>query len=84
MCKRVLKKQTDEKEEIPFYKISTFGQTPMTFISRELFENFKSKYSYPKNGDVLISAAGTIGKTVIFDGRDSYFQDSNIVWIDND
>lgn len=84
MCKRVLKKQTDEKEEIPFYKISTFGQTPMTFISRELFENFKSKYSYPKKGDVLISAAGTIGKTVIFDGRDSYFQDSNIVWIDND
>ena len=84
MCKRVLKKQTDEKEEIPFYKISTFGQTPMTFISRELFENFKSKYSYPKKGDILISAAGTIGKTVIFDGRDSYFQDSNIVWIDND
>ena len=84
MCKRVLKNQTDEKEEIPFYKISTFGQTPLTFITRELFENFKSKYSYPKKGDILISAAGTIGKTVIFDGRDSYFQDSNIVWIDND
>lgn len=31
----------------------------------------------------MISASGTIGRTVIFDGEDSYFQDSNIVWIDN-
>ncbi len=35
-------------------------------------------------GQVLISAAGTLGKTVVFDGKPSYFQDSNIVWIDND
>lgn len=40
-------------------------------------------YSYPKKGDVLISASGTIGRTVVFDGKESYFQDSNIVWIDN-
>ena len=32
----------------------------------------------------MISAAGTIGKTVIYDGEPAYFQDSNIVWIDND
>mgnify|MGYP000397993339 FL=1 len=32
----------------------------------------------------MISASGTIGRTVIFDGEDSYFQDSNIVWIEND
>ena len=35
-------------------------------------------------GDVLISASGTIGRAVIFDGKDAYFQDSNIVWIKND
>jgi type I restriction enzyme S subunit len=35
-------------------------------------------------GDVLLSASGTIGRAVIFDGSPSYFQDSNIVWIDND
>lgn len=45
---------------------------------------YKAKYPYPKKGDVLISAAGTIGRTVIFDGQPAYFQDSNIVWIDND
>jgi type I restriction enzyme S subunit len=84
MCKRILKHETSDKEEIPFYKISTFGGIPDTFISKEKYELYKSKYSYPKVGDVLISAAGTIGKTVIFDGSPSFFQDSNIVWIDND
>ena len=34
-------------------------------------------------GDVLISASGTIGRSVIFNGIDAYFQDSNIVWIEN-
>lgn len=33
---------------------------------------------------MLISASGTIGRTVIFDDQDAYFQDSNIVWIEND
>jgi type I restriction enzyme S subunit len=33
---------------------------------------------------VLISASGTIGRAVIFDGQDAYFQDSNIIWIEND
>lgn len=84
MCKRVLKSQTSENGQIPFYKISTFGGKPSTYISNELYESFREKYSYPKIGDILISAAGTIGKTVIFDGEPSYFQDSNIVWIAND
>lgn len=84
MCKRILKSQTSEEYDIPFYKIGTFGNQPDTYIQRELFEQYKNKYSYPKKGDVLISCSGTIGKSVIFDGKDSYFQDSNIVWIDND
>jgi len=84
MCKRIMKYQTSEVGDIPFYKIGTFGNLPDAFISRELFEYFKSKYSYPHKGTILISAAGTIGRTVVFDGEDSYFQDSNIVWIDND
>ena len=84
MCKRILKEQTSPKEEIPFFKISTFGGTADTYISRELYETYKKKFSYPKNGDILISAAGTLGRTVIFDGKESFFQDSNIVWIDND
>ena len=84
MCKRVLKHQTSEQSDIPFYKISTFGNKPKNFITRELYDNFRKKYNHPKKGDILISAAGTIGKTVIYDGEPAYFQDSNIVWINND
>ena len=84
MCKRILKSQTNEFSGIPFYKISTFGGTPTVYIDEIIYREYKEKYSYPKKGDILISAAGTIGKTVIFDGEDSYFQDSNIVWIEND
>lgn len=84
MCKRVLKHQTTELGDVPFYKISTFGEKADTFITKELYDNYRSKYSYPKKGDILISAAGTVGKTVIYDGIPAYFQDSNIVWVDND
>ena len=84
MCKRILKEQTSDDGEIPFYKIGTFGREPNSYISTELFEEFRSKYNYPKIGEVLISASGTIGRSVIFDGEDAYFQDSNIVWIEND
>ena len=84
MCKRIMKYQTDSCGDIPFFKIGTFGGKPDAYISREVFDEYKAKYSYPKVGDVLISAAGTIGRSVIFDGTPSYYQDSNIVWIDND
>ncbi|HDL5529768.1 TPA: restriction endonuclease subunit S, partial [Mannheimia haemolytica] len=77
MCKRILKEQTSNVGDIPFYKIGTFGKKPNAYISRELFEDYKQKYSYPRKGNILISASGTIGRTVIFDGEDSYFQDSN-------
>lgn len=84
MCKRILKEETNTISGIPFYKIGTFGNKADVFISLEKFKEYKEKFSYPKKGDILISAAGTIGRTVIYDGSDSYFQDSNIVWIDND
>ena len=84
MCKRVFKEETSEKGDIPFYKIGTFGGIPDAYISRKLFEEYKSKFSYPKVGDLLISASGTIGRTVEYSGKDEYFQDSNIVWLNHD
>jgi len=84
MCKRILKHQTSSVGEIPFYKIGTFGKTPNAFISKEIYNEFRSKYSFPKKGDILISASGTIGKRVRYNGEPAFFQDSNIVWIDND
>ena len=84
MCKRILKAQTSTSGDIPFYKIGTFGKAPNSYISRELFEEYRSKYSYPRKGEILISASGTIGRAIIFDGEDAYFQDSNIVWLAHD
>lgn len=84
MCKRVMKYQTKSVGVIPFYKISTFGGIPDSFIDRDLYEYLRSNFSYPNRGDILFSAAGTIGKYIIFDGNPAYFQDSNIVWIHND
>ena len=84
MCRRIFKEQTSENGEIPFYKIGTFGGEADAFISRELFEEYKAKYQYPKKGDILISASGSIGRTVVFTGKNEYFQDSNIVWLNHD
>lgn len=81
MCKRIYKEQTSTSGEVPFYKIGTFGGTADAYIPRELFMEYKAKYPYPQKGDVLISASGSIGRTVVFSGKDEYFQDSNIIWV---
>lgn len=83
MCKRILASQTNTEGGVPFYKIGTIGGTPDAYISKELFDDYKAKYNYPHKGEVMITCAGTVGKCVIYDGKDAYYQDSNIVWIDN-
>lgn len=60
MNKRIFKEETSEVGEIPFYKIGTFGREPDSFITREKFEEYKSKYPYPEIGDILISASGVL------------------------
>ena len=84
MNKRIFKDETSETGEIPFYKIGTFGSEPDSFITREKFEEYKSKYPYPEIGDILISASGSIGRTLEYQGEEAYFQDSNIVWLKHD
>lgn len=83
MCKRIFKEQTTSKGEIPFFKIGTFGGEPDAFISKELFESYKTKFPYPKIGNILISASGTIGRIVEYKGNQEYFQDSNIIWLEH-
>ena len=84
MCKRIFKNETSDGGDIPFYKIGTFGGEPDAYISRDLFEEYKKKFSYPNEGDILLSASGTIGRIVEYTGEDAYFQDSNIVWLSHD
>ena len=84
MNKRIFKNETSENGDIPFYKIGTFGETADAFISKEKFKEYKEKYPYPEIGDILISASGSIGRTVVYNGEDAYYQDSNIVWLKHD
>lgn len=83
MCKRVFQEETSEKGDIPFYKIGTFGRKADAYISVNKYEQLKQMYRFPKKGDILISAAGTIGRSVVYDGKPAYFQDSNIIWLDH-
>ncbi len=83
MCKRIMKYQTKIIGDIPFYKIGTFGKEADAYIDFEIYQDFKKKYSFPQKWDILISASGTIGRTVVYGGSPAYFQDSNIVWISN-
>jgi type I restriction enzyme S subunit len=83
MCKRIMKAETASEGDVPFYKIGTFGKTADAYISAGTYERYKRDYSFPKRGDILISAAGTIGRAVIYDGEPAYYQDSNIVWLEH-
>ena len=83
MCKRIFADQTNTLQGVPFYKIGTLGSSPDAFISQDLYEDYKNRYNFPKQGEVLLTCSGTVGKTIIYDGEDAYYQDSNIVWLDN-
>ena len=83
MCKRIFAEETNPNGGVPFYKIGTLGGVPDAFISREKFEDYKSRYNYPRKNEILITCSGTVGKCLPFDGQKAYFQDSNIVWLDN-
>lgn len=84
MNKRIFKEETSEDGDIPFFKIGTFGGNPDSYISRKKFEEYKSKYSYPEIGDLLLSVSGSIGRIVEYKGEEAYYQDSNIVWLKHD
>ena len=84
MCKRIYKDQTSESGDVPFFKIGTFGRNPDAFISTKLYEQYSNEYPYPNLGTLLLSAAGSIGRIVEYRGERSYYQDSNIVWLDHD
>lgn len=83
MCKRIFAEETNTSNGVPFFKIGTLGGKPDAFISKDLFDEYKSKYNFPRKGEILITCSGTVGKCLVYDGNDAYYQDSNIVWIDN-
>lgn len=81
-CKRIYRDETSDYGDVPFYKIGTFGSKADAFIDYQTYEYYKKNFAYPRSGDILISASGSLGKVVEYMGEVAYFQDSNIVWLD--
>jgi len=76
---------------IPFYRtkeiVELSQDKPITlelFISEKRYEEIKEKFGIPQEGEILVSAVGTIGVSwVISDNRKFYFKDGNLLWIKN-
>lgn len=86
--KRIFKKEY-VKEGIPFYRskeIKELGNgkeiSLELFISEERYLEIKSKFGIPKEGDILLTAVGTIGEMYVVGASDEfYFKDGNIMWL---
>ncbi|MCG6359047.1 restriction endonuclease subunit S [Vibrio fluvialis] len=77
-------------EGVPFYrskeiilKSKQLSFTPEIFISRERFDKLSGKFGSPQQGDILISAVGTIGAIYRVRDEEFYFKDGNLLWIRN-
>ena len=76
-------------EGVPFYRqkeiIEKHGKKQISdplYISEEVYENIKSKFGIPKQGDLLLSAVGvTLGIPYIVQNEKFYFKDGNLIWL---
>ena len=84
MCRRVKKEETTPHGEIPFYQNGTLGKEAKLFLTRETYEKYKAISKMPQKGSVMLSTAGTLGRAFEYNGEEAYYQDSNIIWLNND
>lgn len=54
------------------------------YISQELYEELTKIKGAPKEGDILVSAVGTLGQCYLVKGTDKfYFKDASVLWLEN-
>lgn len=77
---------------IPFYRGKEISEkqrsssevTDPIYISREKYEEIKSKYGVPQKGDLLLTSVGTIGNPyLVKENEEFYFKDGNLTWFRN-
>lgn len=86
--KRIFKDEYVEAG-VPFYRTKEIvelsnGLNPSLelFISEERYQEIKEKFDIPKQGDILVSAVGTLGVSwIVNHDNPFYFKDGNLVWI---
>lgn len=86
--KRVLKSQW-KTEGVPFYRgrevtrlaADGFVDNEL-FISEKHFAELTKEYGVPKEGDIVITAIGTIGNSHVVRSSDRfYFKDASVLWM---
>ena len=50
------------------------------FISENRYNEIKSRYGAPKEGDMLLSSVGTLGVPYVVQNEAFYFKDGNLTW----
>ncbi|MDD3625037.1 MAG: restriction endonuclease subunit S, partial [Proteiniphilum sp.] len=86
--KRIFKDEYVESG-VPFYRTKEIvelsnGLNPSLelFISNEKYQEIKEKFDMPKQGDILVSAVGTLGVSwIVNHDNPFYFKDGNLVWL---
>ena len=86
--RRVLQSQW-KSNGVPFYRgreitaLSKNGEVDnKLFISKELYNEYASKYGIPKTSDIMITAIGTIGNSYVVKETDKfYFKDASVLWL---
>jgi type I restriction enzyme S subunit len=77
-----------KSEGIPFYRareLAVLGETGRVdnelFITKSLYDSFRTAHGVPEVGDMLATGVGTLGKVyVVQDEEEFYFKDGNIIW----
>jgi type I restriction enzyme S subunit len=78
------------KAGVPFYRgkeitLKKSGEliSEPIYISRERYAEVIKSYGKPVEGDILMTAVGTIGSTYMVSDEEFYFKDGNVVWFKN-
>ncbi len=74
---------------VPFYRTKEIKElannNPITtelFISQARYNEIKSSFGIPQEGDILMTAIGTIGEVYVVERNpEFYFKDGNVLWL---
>jgi type I restriction enzyme S subunit len=88
--KRIFKSEY-VKSGVPFYRTKEIKElangneiTTELFISETRYKEIKSGFGVPTEGDIFLTAIGTIGEIWVVEGdNDFYFKDGNVLWLKN-
>jgi len=85
-----IKKDEYLSNGVPFYRskeiILKSKNKPVgaeIYISKERFEEIDAQFGSPQEGEILISAVGTIGVIYQIKSESFYFKDGNLLWLKN-